>query len=200
MTAETRQCKACRKPFIGISEGLCPVCEKDEAFHRATRKRVDIRRFLPYEELLTEFRKLRSELKSWQKVALQSFRDRADREKAERHLSLALAVLTASGDDLGAAGSLALQLQKAKQELEITRGELCRTLTQRDRLQKEVERLQADRPDPIEEQLRHLRGMHSKPSIPVEMWRRLVQLAHPDRHGGSPAANVATQWLLQVRP
>ena len=196
---ETRLCTACKKPYISLTDGLCPVCEKDEAFYRATRKRVDIRRFLPYEELLTEFRKLRSELKSWQKVALQSFRDRADREKAERHLSLALAVLTASGDDLGAAGSLAVQLQKAKQELETTRVDLSRALTHRDRLLAEVARLEAGRPSPVEEMAARIKAMH-QPSIPVEIWRRLVQLVHPDRHNGSKAATEATQWLLQVRP
>ena len=29
---------------------------------------------------------------------------------------------------------------------------------------------------------------------------RLVQLAHPDKHGGSPAAIEATRWLLENRP
>ena len=37
-------------------------------------------------------------------------------------------------------------------------------------------------------------------SIPAEMWRRLVQLCHPDRHGGSEASNKATQWLNSIRP
>ncbi len=37
-------------------------------------------------------------------------------------------------------------------------------------------------------------------SIPADMWRRLVQLCHPDRHGNSEAANNATQWLNKVRP
>jgi hypothetical protein len=36
---------------------------------------------------------------------------------------------------------------------------------------------------------------------PIEpgMLRRLVQLCHPDRHGGSEASHVATQWLLGMR-
>jgi hypothetical protein len=29
--------------------------------------------------------------------------------------------------------------------------------------------------------------------------RALLQLAHPDRHGGSQLANEITQWLLRVR-
>ena len=28
---------------------------------------------------------------------------------------------------------------------------------------------------------------------------RLLQLCHPDRHGGSKAANLATSWLLKAR-
>ena len=39
-----------------------------------------------------------------------------------------------------------------------------------------------------------------KSSIPAEMWRRLVQLCHPDRHSNSDAATLATQWLNKVRP
>ena len=40
---------------------------------------------------------------------------------------------------------------------------------------------------------------HSGPAIPAEMLRRLIQLAHPDRHGGSEAATKATRWLLEQR-
>jgi len=36
--------------------------------------------------------------------------------------------------------------------------------------------------------------------MPTNVWRRLVQLTHPDKHGGSDAANDATQWLLKNRP
>lgn len=37
------------------------------------------------------------------------------------------------------------------------------------------------------------------PSIPADMLRRLIQLCHPDRHGGSEAATLATRWLLEQR-
>ena len=39
------------------------------------------------------------------------------------------------------------------------------------------------------------------PSHPIEpdMLRRLVQLCHPDKHGGSEAANIATRYLLELR-
>lgn len=39
----------------------------------------------------------------------------------------------------------------------------------------------------------------SPAAIPPGMLRRLVQLCHPDRHGGSEAANQATAWLLTQR-
>jgi hypothetical protein len=35
--------------------------------------------------------------------------------------------------------------------------------------------------------------------IPPDVLNTLVRLAHPDRHGNSPAANRATTWLLQQR-
>lgn len=36
---------------------------------------------------------------------------------------------------------------------------------------------------------------------PIEpsMLKRLIQLCHPDRHGNSEAATLATQWLLKLR-
>jgi len=37
-------------------------------------------------------------------------------------------------------------------------------------------------------------------TIPPDVWRRLVQLAHPDKHDGSEAAETATRWLLENRP
>ena len=35
--------------------------------------------------------------------------------------------------------------------------------------------------------------------IPSDILRVLIQLAHPDRHGNSPASNRATAWLLDQR-
>lgn len=32
-----------------------------------------------------------------------------------------------------------------------------------------------------------------------EHLRELMQLCHPDKHGGSPLANDVTAWLLRVR-
>lgn len=33
-----------------------------------------------------------------------------------------------------------------------------------------------------------------------EVWRRLVQLCHPDKHNGSKASTEATRWLMENRP
>ena len=40
---------------------------------------------------------------------------------------------------------------------------------------------------------------YSSSPIPQEMLRRLIQLAHPDKHSGSEAATKATRWLLEQR-
>jgi hypothetical protein len=39
-----------------------------------------------------------------------------------------------------------------------------------------------------------------QPKMPLELWRRLAQLVHPDKHGGSEAAQAATVWLNQHKP
>ena len=36
--------------------------------------------------------------------------------------------------------------------------------------------------------------------ISIDIWRRLIQLAHPDKHDGSTAAIEASQWLLKNKP
>jgi hypothetical protein len=35
--------------------------------------------------------------------------------------------------------------------------------------------------------------------IDAKRWRQLLHLCHPDRHGGSAAANDVAQWLNQIR-
>ena len=37
-------------------------------------------------------------------------------------------------------------------------------------------------------------------AIDPEMFNRLRQLCHPDKHGGSSVATVALQWLNSIRP
>lgn len=72
----------------------------------------------------------------------------------------------------------------ARDKLAQLTAELAETRAERDRLRLRVLTLEhADTPPPI----------------PPEMLRRLVRLCHPDRHGGSEAANEATAWLLAQR-
>ena len=42
-------------------------------------------------------------------------------------------------------------------------------------------------------------GFQPAATIPADVLASLVRLAHPDKHGGSEAANKATAWLLQQR-
>jgi len=56
----------------------------------------------------------------------------------------------------------------------------------------------------LERELRHARnqmGQSSRPGpvLDQEMLRRLIHLTHPDKHGGSQAAQIATTWLLEQR-
>lgn len=34
----------------------------------------------------------------------------------------------------------------------------------------------------------------------MALWRKMVQLVHPDRHGNSEDANEVTRWLIERRP
>jgi hypothetical protein len=45
----------------------------------------------------------------------------------------------------------------------------------------------------------HKSHASSTAAIDQVMLRRLLQLCHPDRHGGSEASHAATQWLLTLR-
>lgn len=83
-----------------------------------------------------------------------------------------------------------LREQKARAQAEKTRDELnARLAAQTDRINSLLAMVkQLQQPSP------HLGKM------PLEVWRRLMQLCHPDKHGGSVAANSATQWLNQNKP
>lgn len=39
-----------------------------------------------------------------------------------------------------------------------------------------------------------------KQQIPVDIWKWLAQLTHPDKHGGSDKANAAMVWLNENKP
>lgn len=56
------------------------------------------------------------------------------------------------------------------------------------------------------ETIRHLVGQRMRQPTAggldrelAEHWRALVQLVHPDKHGGSPGATRMTQWLNDIK-
>lgn len=187
--AQPRPCTACNTLHISVAPSLCPECEKDSAFYKATRKKGDPREFLPYPELLDQWRRRRAECRDWKKVAEQAAIDRAAREQAEREKSYLWAVLNALNADLDPALTLAAELDK-------TRAELARIEVLADMWREQAVGVKT----PWEARAQTLLDQLSAGSIPAEQWRRLVQLAHPDRHGGSTAANEATIWLRENRP
>ena len=191
-TAITRPCTGCRKHFIGVAPGLCPACEKDSAFYKATRKKGDPREFIPYPELLDQWRR-RAECRDFKKAAGFSASKRAQWAQAEREKSYLLAVLDALNADLDPALALAAELDK-------TRAELGRATAQVEYLRERVAELQTGKPDRLENLLTQFTRLSGGSLVPTEQWRRLVQLAHPDKHGGSAAAVEATRWLLDNRP
>lgn len=188
-TAQLRPCTACNKPHISVSPCLCPECEKDSSFYKATRKKGDPRQFLPYPELLDQWRRRRAECRDWKKVAEQAATDRAALQRAEQEKSYLLAALSALNADLDPVAVLSAELDK-------TRAELATVTTSRDYWRQQAAPIDSSWQTRAEKLLKGLPA----DSIPPEQWRRLVQLAHPDKHGGSVAAAEATRWLLENRP
>lgn len=189
--ASTRPCSVCQRHFIGVvPNGLCPQCEKNTVFYRQTRQRGDPRNFLDYPELLAQWKNRRKECQEWRKTAEQAAHDRGAREQSERetrYLLLALLALD-SQPDLDALA----ELGKAQAETEKLKATIEELKT----------RLKANSDELLNARLASLRGWEKNlsPAIPQEQWRRLVQLAHPDKHNGSAAATEAMKWLLEVRP
>lgn len=100
-----------------------------------------------------------------------------------KHLCLACwrARKEASASDVGA-----LTIRSIKAELELAQA--------RDRILELEERVR----EVIREARLHAGEARPEP-IPDDLLRILLMLAHPDRHGNSPASNRATAWLLQQR-
>ena len=188
-TAQPRPCTACKRLHISVAPGLCPECEKDSEFYKATRKKGDPRQFLPYPDLLDQWRRRRAECRDWKKAAAAA----ADRWAALSGVELVnrylLAALTALSADLDPVLALAEALEK-------TRAELATVTESRDYWKQQAGVGSAAFDARVEGIISGLSGR----GIPPEQWRRLVQLAHPDRHENSVAAQEATRWLLENRP
>lgn len=194
-TATLATCSCCRARFIGVP-GLCPECEKDSAFYKLSRKKGDLRQFIPYPTLFQQWKARRAECREWRKTAEQAANDRAAREQAEQERAQALAVLHAAGIDPNLALALAVELDKARAEIRQleSRLECSRSINE------SLEARLAGKPEPWETALESLRAIKGKAVFPPDMWQRLVQLAHPDKHGDSLAALEATRWLMENRP
>ena len=65
-------------------------------------------------------------------------------------------------------------------------------------LQSKVARLEATVSDLIGQSLRQPAPNRLDREL-AEHWRSLVQLVHPDKHGGSPGATRLTQWLNDIK-
>ncbi len=61
------------------------------------------------------------------------------------------------------------------------------------------EELAAARADYAELRQAVKKGIGLGPTIPPDRLKALIQLCHPDKHGGSKAASDMTQWLLSLR-
>jgi hypothetical protein len=74
---------------------------------------------------------------------------------------------------------------------------LCWRCHQNDREESEY---QAGFREGITEGMRRATRNPGVPKLDMQMWRRLQQLCHPDKHGNSEASKTAAQWLNSVRP
>jgi chromosome segregation ATPase len=101
----------------------------------------------------------------------------------------------ASGDDSGIIGSLKRSLEETQAALALARKDRDTAQVQSSYAQYRVSELLSEL-ETIKK--RRKRGSLGA-AIPPEIWRRLVQLVHPDKHNGSKAANEATAWLMRVR-
>lgn len=195
--AITKPCTACKAHFIGLaSHTLCPDCEKDSEFYRLTRKKGDKRKFIPYPELFQQWKARRKECSEWRSKTGYAFADWQRGQKAEQEKSLLLMVLYRLTADPEPLLAMADELTKAREE--VTRAKALAEFWQG-----ECESFkELAKPDPgVYALLRELEARKAQPTVPQEMRRRLVQLCHPDRHEGSEASRIATQWLLQeVKP
>jgi hypothetical protein len=90
--------------------------------------------------------------------------------------------------------------REKKNRADDTDHQLAELRRQNDVLRVRVFRLETEL-DCANDEINRLRkmGPAKTESLPADMLRRLLQLCHPDRHGGSEAAHKATTWLLERR-
>lgn len=178
---QLRPCVRCSKLFVGVVDGLCLKCEKNDQYYKKTRQKGDPREFLDYSELLEKWRARRRECIIWRREAMKYSHATYLQRQFESERSLWMAVITATNADL----DVAEELQKQIDELKV----------QNERLEARARYAEQRAYSPYV-QYRHT----DKITIPHDQWRRLVQLAHPDKHNNSKASTEVMQWLLKNKP
>jgi hypothetical protein len=198
----TKPCEGCGKHFHGVIS-LCQQCEEDRAFYASARKRGDKRRFIPYQQLFKEWQERRKECRSLRTAAHQAAIEKSrinQLEQEKRYLLLALNNTLYDKNLLHAVVLAQRDAEDFAKERDRLKGAYEKLLADMVRLNNEYQTLllksirdQWNRPASFTDS-------HPKGSIPQEMWRRLMQLVHPDKHGGSETAKKVAQWLLEQRP
>ena len=178
---QLRPCVKCSKLFIGVMDGLCLKCEKNDKYYKKTRQKGDPREFLDYPELLEKWRARRRECILWRKEAIKYSNSVYLKRAFEAEKSLWMAVITATNADLDVAEVLQRQIDELKEQ--------NRRLEAQVRLAEMRASFSYNAHTPF----------HST-TIPHDQWRRLVQLTHPDKHNNSKASTEVMQWLLQNKP
>lgn len=176
-----RSCVKCSKLFVGVVEGLCLKCEKNDKYYKRTRQKGDPREFLDYPELLDQWRARRRECIIWRKEAMKYSHAAYLQRCFEVERSLWMAVITATNADL----DVAEEMHKQIEELKVQNRRLEARVS--------VAEMRLNMP--------YVQYRYSdNTNIPQDHWRRLVQLVHPDKHNNSRASTEAMQWLLQNKP
>lgn len=194
--AITKPCTACKAHFIGLaSHTICPDCEKDSEFYRLTRKKGDKRKFIPYPELFQQWKARRSECRDWRRDALEVTDRWAGWQQAERERSYLLTIVTMMNADIDPALALAKELEETNEALRRAQASATYWHQQHDDV-----KAGTDTQSRLTALMEDLKRHDATAAIPHDMRRRLVQLCHPDRHDGSEASRIATQWLLEGKP
>lgn len=195
----TKTCPDCGKHFVGLPEiPQCPQCDEDRQIYTAARKRGDKRKYIPYVELLKEWKNRVSECRSLRRTAEQTQQAKTERERLEKEKRWLLLALNNTLHD----ADLLKAVVMAQRDAEDLKKKADHLESRNTVLREEILRLNKEN---LELSMKNILNSRQYPSmqktsaIPTDMWRRLLQLAHPDKHGGSEAATKATQWLLENR-
>ncbi len=176
-----RPCTKCSRLFVGVEDGVCLKCLKNETYYQRTRRKGEPKKFIEYPDLLEKWRTRRRECITWRKEAIKAGQERYLRHQLENEKSILLSVITATNVNLDAVEELGKEITSLKQK--VTELEARARFAEQRTYTPYV-------------QYRYTDNI----TIPHDQWRRLVQLAHPDKHNNSKASTEVMQWLLQNKP